>query len=112
MRSTVLLSMVLMEFAMLYAFSKFEFGPPLVFSNMLFPIAWGPMLLGLFTLVYFPIHWWDNEFAPLDICGLFVAIGIAAAFYCGFESIKVLNRQWFEEELKHKMAVAELSAEG
>jgi hypothetical protein len=112
MRAVTLVSMVLMEFTMLYAFSKYEFGPPLVFTNMSFPMAWVPMLIGLFTFVYFPVSIWDNEFAPLDAGGLLVAILIAATFYLAFEAIKVLNRQWFAEELQNKMAVAQLSAEG
>merc|ERR1719230_866693 len=54
MRACVLLSMVLTEFTMLYAFSKHEFGPPLVMANISFPAAWPFMLLGLLALVYFP----------------------------------------------------------
>jgi len=112
MRSMVLLSMVLMEFAMLYGFSKMEFGPPLVFANITFPVAWIPMLILLFTYVYCPCNVFDNAFAPLDALGIFVCLCHAGAFYALFEGIKVINRKWFMEELQKKMLVAELSSEG
>merc|ERR1712046_70308 len=68
--------------------------------------------MGLLVLVYFPVNIWDNEFAPLDLCGVLVSLTIPAIFYTAFEGVKALNRKWFAEELKNKMAVAELSAQG
>jgi hypothetical protein len=110
MRTMFLLSMVLMEFTMLYGFSKYEFSAPLVFSNRLFPYAWPFMFVGLHLLFVLPFP--DQGFAPLGIVGWLISVVIAASFYASFEGIKILHRQWFEREQVNKEAVAKLHAEG
>jgi len=113
-RSMILLTMVLMEFFMLYGFSKYELGVQfdVLMSNKWFPIAWCPMMCLLLWYVYFPVNKVDNEFAPLGIFGLLLCCLMACSFYVIFEGAKVLHRRWFEQELREKRAVAAMAAEG
>lgn len=112
MRSVVLLSMVLMEFCMLFGLSKFDFSALEVFSNLSFPLAWIPMLGLLFLYVYLPITTKDLHFAPLDLGGLLVSFAIAFTFYAILEGSKVLHRMWFYQELLEKVTVAEMHSQG
>jgi len=112
MRSVVLLTMVLMEFLMLFGFAKYEFAFFDLMGNKVFMYVWVPMLAVLFWYVYSPVHVFDHDFAPLDFLGFIVSVAMTLLFYASFEITKVLHRYWFEQELEGKKAVARLASEG
>mmetsp|Transcript_12580 Transcript_12580/g.20763 ORF Transcript_12580/g.20763 Transcript_12580/m.20763 type:complete len:1349 (-) Transcript_12580:3-4049(-) len=112
MRSLVLMSLVLIEFTMLFSFSKHEFSLPLIGRNLAFPIAWVPMMAVLLSYVYLPVYSFDQGFAPLDSLGVLVALAIVTAFYASFETTKWKHRSMFEDELKEKTVLAQLLSEG
>jgi len=112
MRSLILLTMVLIEFMMLYSFASHEFSLPQLGLNMAFPYAWVPMLIVLLSYIYLPVYLIDQGFAPLDGLGVFISLCLVAAFYMTFELTKVLHRSIFEDELLEKTAIAGLLAEG
>lgn len=112
MRSVVLVCLVLTEVAMLYSFSKHEFSLPLLSRNWSFPSFWIPMLAILFSFMYVPATVFDQGFAPLDLPGLGVSLGIVTVFYFSFELIKALHQEVFSEELEEKVLLAEMLSEG
>lgn len=112
MRSLYLLTMVLIEFVMLYCFSSHDFSVPFLTENKAFPIAWVPMLVILLSYIYLPVFTVDQGFAPLDLLGMLVALFLVVAFFAAFEMAKVLHRSVFDDELEEKTAVAALLAEG
>jgi magnesium-transporting ATPase (P-type) len=112
MRSLVLMSLVLIEFTMLFSFSKHDFSLPLIGRNVAFPIAWVPMLGVLLSYVYLPVYSFDQGFAPLDSLGVLIALSVVLAFYIAFELTKWKHRRLFEDELREKTVLAQLLSEG
>eukprot|EP00928_Gymnodinium_smaydae_P028765 TRINITY_DN2184_c1_g4_i1.p1 TRINITY_DN2184_c1_g4~~TRINITY_DN2184_c1_g4_i1.p1 ORF type:complete len:1362 (-),score=247.19 TRINITY_DN2184_c1_g4_i1:78-3569(-) len=112
MRSVVVLTLVMMEMSLLFAFSKHEFSLPRLSENGSFKIAWVPMLLVVLSFVYMPVSVFDQQFARLDLFGLLTAIGFAALFYAMTEAAKAMHRSYFDEELPDRVRLAGLVSEG